>query len=102
MAKAGEVRTSDLGMVAKVRPCLRLTDFPADDELALVTVPPHTTARRGQRRGLALPKTFLRSGAVHLQQVQPVCVSRLDRRLGLVAAEEWTTVQHRLPGDLGL
>lgn len=93
MAKAGEVRTSDLGMVAKVRPCLRLTVYPADDEFALVTVPPHTTARRGQRRGgLALPTTFLRSGAFHLQQVQPACVSRLDRRLGILTAEKWTTV----------
>jgi mRNA-degrading endonuclease toxin of MazEF toxin-antitoxin module len=36
MAKAGEVWMIDLGMVAKVRPCLLLTDYPADDELALI------------------------------------------------------------------
>ena len=47
MAKAGEVWMIDLGMVAKVRPCLLLTDYPADDELALITVLPHTTALRG-------------------------------------------------------
>ena len=49
MARASEVRMIDLGMVAKVRPCLLLTDYPADNELALVTVLPHTTALRGHR-----------------------------------------------------
>jgi hypothetical protein len=31
----GEVWMVDLGLAAKVRPCLLLTDWPADDELAL-------------------------------------------------------------------
>ena len=47
--RRGEVWLVDLGLAAKVRPCLLLTDFPADDELALVTVVPHTTAMRGNR-----------------------------------------------------
>jgi mRNA interferase MazF len=47
--RAGEIWLIDLGLVAKVRPCLLLTDYPADDELALVTVLPHTTALRGNR-----------------------------------------------------
>jgi len=34
-ARKGEVWLVDMGMVAKVRPCLLLTDYPADDELAL-------------------------------------------------------------------
>lgn len=86
----------DLGMIAKVRPCLLLTDYPADDELAPVTVLPHTTALRGQRWELALPKSFLKPGAFHLQQVQSVSVSRVERRLGVLTAEEWTAVQNRL------
>jgi hypothetical protein len=45
----------DLGIVAKVRPCLLLTDSPDDDELALVTVLPHTTALRGNRWELSIP-----------------------------------------------
>eukprot|EP01031_Cornospumella_fuschlensis_P016713 gene16713-20442_t len=80
-------------MVAKVRPCLLLTGYPADDELALVTILPHTTALRGHRWELALPKPFLKPGAFHLQQVQSVSVSRLERRLGVLSAEEWSTVQ---------
>lgn len=92
----------DLGMVAKVRPCLLLTNYPADDELALVTVLPHTTALRGHRWELVLPKSFLKPGAFHLQQVQSVSVSRLERRLGVLTTEEWHTVQDRLTDFLGL
>ena len=102
MARASEVWLIDLGMVAKVRPCLLLTNYPADDELALVTVLPHTTALRGNRWELALPKSFLKPGAFHLQQVQSVSVARLERRLGTLTAEEWTTVQNRLADYLGL
>jgi len=92
----------DLGMIAKVRPCLLLTDYPADDELALITVLPHTTALRGNRWELAIPKPFLKPGAFHLQQLQSVSISRLERRIGLLAAEEWTTVQDRLADYLRL
>ncbi len=96
MAKASEVWMIDLGMVAKMRPCLLLTDYPADDELALVTVLPHTTAVRGNRWELQIPKSFLKPGAFHLQQVQSVSLSRLERRLGVLTSEEWTIVQNRL------
>jgi mRNA interferase MazF len=89
-------------MVAKVRPCLLLTDYPADDELALVTVLPHTTALRGNRWELSLPKPFLKPGAFHLQQVQSVSIARLERRLGVLTPEEWTAVQNRLSDYFGL
>jgi mRNA interferase MazF len=92
----------DLGMVAKVRPCLLLTNYPADDELALVTVLPHTTALRGHRWELTLPKSFLKPGAFHLQQVQSVSIARLERRLGTLTSDEWQTVQDRLADFLGL
>jgi mRNA interferase MazF len=68
----GEVWLIDFGMVAKVRPALLLTGSPADDELDLVTVLLHTTALRGNRWELSIPKPFLKSGAFHLQQVQTV------------------------------
>ena len=41
----GEIWQVDMGIAGKVRPFLLLTDYPANDELALVTVIPHTTAR---------------------------------------------------------
>ncbi len=54
--KRGEVWLVDLGLAAKVRPCLLLTIFPTDDELALVTVVPHTTAIRGKTNGSMLAR----------------------------------------------
>ena len=63
----GEIWVVDLGMAAKVRPCLVLTNFPDDDELALVTVLPHTTAIRGNRWEVSIPKSFLKPGAFHCQ-----------------------------------
>jgi mRNA interferase MazF len=62
-ARRGDVWLVDLGMAAKVRPCLLLTDYPADDELALVTLVAHTTALRGNRWELSIPKPFLKEGA---------------------------------------
>ena len=85
----GEVWRIDLGLAAKVRHCLILSDYPADDELALVVVVPHTTSLRGNRWELAIPKPFLASGVFHLQQVQPVSLARLERKLGTLSAEEF-------------
>ena len=76
---AGEVWLVDLGLAGKVRPCLLLTEFPRDDELALVTIGAHTTAMRGNRWELSIPKPFLREGAFHLQQIHSVPVPKLER-----------------------
>lgn len=102
MAQAGEVWLVDLGMVAKMRPCLLLTGYPADDELALVSVLPHTTALRGNRWELAVAKPFLKPGAFHLQQVQSVSIARLERRLGALTEDEFLRVKERLAQYLNL
>ena len=101
-AQHGEIWTVDMGMAAKVRPCLLLTDFPADDELALITVVPHTTSLRGNRWELSIPKAFLKEGAFHLQQVQSVSVPHLMRRVGVLTVNEWEKVQARLSERLHL
>lgn len=80
--RPGEIWLVDLGMTAKVRPCLLLSDYPADDELALLVIVPHTTAIRGNRWEFAAPLPFLKAGAFHLQQIQPVSLARLERKLG--------------------
>jgi mRNA interferase MazF len=84
----GEVWLIDFGMAAKVRPALLLTDTPADDELDLVTVILHTTALRGNRWELSIPKPFLKPAAFHLQQIQTVSTVKLERRLGTLTADE--------------
>jgi mRNA interferase MazF len=92
----GEVWQVDLGIAGKVRPCLLLTDYPTDDELALVTVLPHTTAVRGNKWEIAVPKPFLKPGVFHLQQVQSVSVARLMRRLGVLSNAELQSVRDKL------
>jgi mRNA interferase MazF len=47
-----------MGMAGKVRPCLLLTEYPEDDELAMITVLPHSTAVRGGRWELSIPTPF--------------------------------------------
>jgi mRNA interferase MazF len=73
-----------------------LTDHPSEEELALITVVPHTTALRGNRWEVALPKPFLKPGAFHLQQIQSLSVARLVRRLGSLTQSEMETLEDKL------
>lgn len=98
----GDVWLVDFGMVAKVRPALLLTGEPADDELDLVTVLLHTTALRGNRWELNLPKPFLRPGAFHLQQIQSISVAKLERKLGGLTQPEIQQVEEALLRRLAL
>ena len=88
----GEVWMVDFGLAGKVRPALLLTGNPADGELDLVTVLLHTTASRGNRWELSIPKPFLKPGAFHLQQVESVSTVRLERRLGVLTEAEMNQV----------
>ena len=98
----GEVWLVDFGMAAKVRPALLLTGEPADDELDLVTVLLHTTALRGNRWELDIPKPFLRPGAFHLQQIQSISVAKLERKLGRLTQLEIQQVEEALLRRLAL
>ena len=84
----GEVWMIDFGMAAKARPALLLTGEPAADELDLVTVLLHTTALRDNCWELSIPKPFLKPGAFHLQQIQTVSTTKLERRLGVLTKDE--------------
>jgi mRNA interferase MazF len=81
---------------------LLLTEYPADDELALVTVIPHTTALRGNRWEVSVPKPFLQAGAFHIQQIQTVSLVRLLRRLGTLNDQEMELVVTALAQRLQL
>lgn len=100
-AQRAEVWMVDMGIAGKVRPCLLLTEYPADDELAMNTVLPHTTALRSNRWELAIPKPFLKPGAFHLQQIQSVSVAYLMRRIGALTDDEMKRVASRLRERLG-
>lgn len=95
-SKPGEIWRIDFGMAAKIRPALILSDFPADDELALLVVIPHTTAVKGNRWECVIPKAFLRPGAFHLQQVQPIPIARLESKMGILSDEEFQRIKSTL------
>ena len=95
-ANPGEVWIVDLGLAAKVRPCLVLGDYPKDDELALVIIVPHTTAVRNNRWEVSIPKPFLKTGVFHLQQLQSVPIVRLQRKIGQLTDEELGRVRSKL------
>jgi mRNA interferase MazF len=81
---------------------LVISDYPRDDELALLIVIPHTTALRGNRWELALPAPFLKTGAFHLQQIQPISLARFDARLGRLAPEDFKLLKKALVTLLNL
>jgi mRNA interferase MazF len=98
-----EIWWVDFGLAAKVRPALILSDYPKDDELALLVVIPHTTAIRGNRWELEVPKPFLkRPGIFHLQQIQPISLARFEARLGVLTPMEFKQVKETLVQLLNL
>jgi mRNA interferase MazF len=93
----GEIWRVDFGLAAKVRPALILSDYPEDNELALLVVVPHTTAVRGNRWELNVPKPFLKNpGIFHLQQIQPFSLARFEARLGVLTQDEFKKVKEAL------
>jgi mRNA interferase MazF len=101
-AKPGEVWMVDLGMAAKVRPCLVLTHPPRPNELDVYTVIAHTTAIRGNDWEIQIQKRFLdRDGAFDVERVATVGSVKLERRLGELTPLEMNTVLNRLAERLG-
>jgi mRNA interferase MazF len=98
----GEIWRVDFGLAAKVHPAVVLSDYPADDELALLVVIPHTTVVRGNRWELSIPKPFLKPGVFHLQQIQPLPLVRFAVRLGVLSTSEFRHLKAALARLLNL
>jgi mRNA interferase MazF len=98
----GEVWLTDLGMAAKVRPCLVL-GVPSDpQDRALVGIVPHTTSLHGTRFEVNVPKPFLKSGAFDAQGVAAVPRPKLMRKLGDLQPAELALVESAVRRWLGL
>jgi mRNA interferase MazF len=102
-AKPGDIWIVDLGMAAKVRPCLILTSPPQGDELDVITVVAHTTAVRGSRWEIPLQKPWLDAeGAFDVQRIATVASVKLERKLGELSAPEMDQVLDLLADRLGI
>jgi mRNA interferase MazF len=102
-AKPGEIWRVDLGMVAKVRPCLVLTRPPRNDELDVFTVVAHTTSPRGNQWEVPIAKSFLdKNGVFDVQRIATIASVKLERKLGELSALEMDKILDRLGDRLGI
>ena len=81
-------------------PCLLLTEWPEDQDLAMITVLSHTTALRQSQWKHPVPKPFLKEGAFQLQLLHSVPVTKLMRKLGELNAAEMKTIAEKLGARL--
>lgn len=98
----GDVWLTDLGMAAKVRPCLVLSVRPDALDRALVTLVPHTTSVRGTRFEVVVPKPFIKAGAFDAQGLVTVAPTRLLRKLGELRIAELDLVEEAVMRWLGI
>ena len=98
----GEVYMVDLGLAAKVRPCLVLSVPLEESDRSLVTLVPHTTALRQSRFEVAVPVRFLRTGAFDAQGIVTVPTVRLMNRLGTLTNEQLRSVEKGVCAWLGI
>jgi mRNA interferase MazF len=98
----GEVWLVDLGMTAKIRPCLVLSIPALDQDRALVTVLAHTTSPRGSRFEVDVKTRFLRPGVFDAQNLVTIPHAKLMRKLGMLSAMQLNTVEVAVRVWLGL
>lgn len=98
----GEVWWVDLGLAAKIRPCLVLSIPYQDEDRALLTVIPHTTSPRNSRFEVNLKVRFLRSGVFDAQSIVTIPRVKLMRKLGVLSSEQLTVVENSVRLWLGL
>jgi mRNA interferase MazF len=101
-ADRGAVWLTDLGLAAKVRPCLVLSVPTDPQDRVLVTLIPHTTSVQGTRFEVAVQAPFLKPGVFDAQQVVTVPQVKLVRRLGDLAPDQLPLVEEAVRRWLGL
>ena len=90
----GEVWLIDLGMVAKVRPCLVISTPALVQDRALVTVVTHTTSSRNSRFEVFVEAKFLNStGVFDAQSIITVSEAKLLKKLGNLLPYQLSAVE---------
>ena len=101
--KNGDILLVDLGMVAKVRPCLVLCANP-DNERTVSLVAPLTTEVRGGESEIPFPKPpwLAKPCVVNLSGLGSVERHRLQRRLGQFPPEKFEEAKRVIARMFGL
>ena len=89
----GEVWLVDLGLTAKIRPCVVVSATIGDDDRALITLVPHTTTTRGTQFEATATVRFLKAGAFDAQGLVTVPPVRAVRLLGTLTAEQLMSIE---------
>jgi mRNA interferase MazF len=93
----------DLGLAAKVRPCLVISVPLEEADRSLVTVIPHTTSLRQSRFEItAASPRFLKHGAFDVQGIVTVPTVRLMNRLGVLSTDQIRVVEQGICRWLGI
>ena len=100
--KRGEVWLVDLGLAAKVRPCLVLSVPYQDEDRALVSVIAHTTSPRNSRFEIPLKVRFLRPGVFDAQNLITIPRAKLLKKLGKLSAKQLASVEDTVRRWLGI
>ena len=102
-ADRGEVWIADLGMAAKVRPCLVLSVPTDPNDRVLVTLVPHTTSVQGTRFEVVVQARFLHgAGVFDAQQVMTIPQVKLVRKLGALPPDQLALVEQAVRSWLAL
>ena len=98
----GELWLVDLGMTAKVRPCLVMSSQIGDADRALLCLVPHTTSTRQTSFEAVVNAPFLKAGAFDAQGLVTVSVRHAIRQLGTLTPEQMRVVEQSICRWLGL
>jgi mRNA interferase MazF len=102
-ADRGSVWIVDLGMTAKVSPCLVLSVPTDPQDRTLVTLAPHTTSVQGTRFEVAASAKFIQGGGVFdAQQVVTMPQVKLIRKLGDLPSSQFALIEEAVRRWLGL
>ena len=98
----GEVWLVDLGLAAKVRPCVALSVPAGPQDRALATLAAHTTSPRGSQFEVAVRARFLQPGVFDTQNLVTVPHAKVLRKLGDLAPDQFALVEEAVRRWLGL
>ena len=99
----GDVWLVDLGMAAKVRPCLVISTPALDIDRALVTVVTHTKSTRSSRFEIPIRTRFLdAAGAFDAQSIVTVPEAKFLKRLGTLQPAQLSLVEEAVREWLNL
>jgi mRNA interferase MazF len=98
----GEVWLVDLGLTAKIRPCIVVSTRIGDTDRALITLVPHTTSTRGTAFEAVVPVRFLKPGAFDAQGLLTVPTARAIRVLGTLTPAQLRPIELAICRWLGL